>query len=98
MKLWRAFTELFNVLPLAALIDNKIFCVHGGISPEMEDIGDILKIERPQQVPEEVRATNEMKMWFCVEIMSLLIDWRVGVSLTPLICGSRHDSIVGTRC
>lgn len=53
IKLWKAFTDLFNMMPLAALIDSKIFCVHGGISPEIEDLGDILRIERPQQVPEE---------------------------------------------
>lgn len=53
VKLWKAFTELFNVLPLAALIDQKIFCVHGGISPELKDLGDILRIQRPQHVPEE---------------------------------------------
>ena len=58
VKLWKAFTELFNVLPLAALIDQKIFCVHGGISPELKDLGDILRIQRPQHVPEEVRRID----------------------------------------
>lgn len=46
--------QVFNVLPLAALIDGKIFCVHGGLSPDLKNIGDILKLERPQHVPEEV--------------------------------------------
>jgi len=53
IKLWRNFTELFDVLPLAALVGEKIFCVHGGLSREMQDLGEILSIKRPQQVPEE---------------------------------------------
>ncbi len=28
---WTAFDDLFNVLPLAALVNRRILCVHGGI-------------------------------------------------------------------
>ena len=35
LKLWRAFVECFNNLPAAALVDEKIFCCHGGLSPEL---------------------------------------------------------------
>jgi len=31
----RFFTECFNFLPVAAIIDEKIFCMHGGLSPEL---------------------------------------------------------------
>ena len=30
IKLWKTFTDCFNCLPLAAIIDEKIFCCHGG--------------------------------------------------------------------
>jgi serine/threonine-protein phosphatase PP1 catalytic subunit len=53
VKLWRRFTDLFNCLPLAAVVEEKIFCVHGGISPDLTELGMILKIQRPQAVPEE---------------------------------------------
>ena len=29
IKLWRTFQELFNAMPLAAVIERKIFCIHG---------------------------------------------------------------------
>ena len=31
MKLWKTFTDCFNCLPIAAIIDDKIFCCHGGM-------------------------------------------------------------------
>ena len=33
IKIWKTFTDCFNCLPVAALIDEKIFCMHGGLSP-----------------------------------------------------------------
>merc|ERR1719487_85968 len=32
VKLWKVFTEFFNYLPVAAIIEGRIFCVHGGLS------------------------------------------------------------------
>lgn len=31
IKLWKTFTDCFNCLPIAAIIDEKIFCCHGGL-------------------------------------------------------------------
>ncbi|OON18451.1 Ser/Thr phosphatase family protein [Opisthorchis viverrini] len=32
IKLWKTFTDCFNCLPIAAIVDSKIFCCHGGRS------------------------------------------------------------------
>lgn len=29
-NVWKYFTDLFDYLPLSIVVDNKIFCVHGG--------------------------------------------------------------------
>ena len=42
---------MFNWMPVAALIDDKIFCVHGGLSPELSTLDQIGKINRPVEVP-----------------------------------------------
>lgn len=31
IKLWKTFTDCFNCLPIAAIVDEKIFCCHGGM-------------------------------------------------------------------
>tara|TARA_B100000575_G_C23140692_1_gene663711 strand:- start:3949 stop:4905 length:957 start_codon:yes stop_codon:yes gene_type:complete len=39
-------------IPLAALINNKVFCVHGGISPNLKNIYDLDKINRFSKIPD----------------------------------------------
>ncbi|KYB27757.1 serine/threonine-protein phosphatase PP1-alpha [Tribolium castaneum] len=51
VKLFKTFTDVFNTLPVAAVIDDKIFCCHGGISPDLLHIGQIRNIQRPCDVP-----------------------------------------------
>ena len=51
--MWQQFTDLFDFLPLAALVDNKIFCVHAGLSPSLQNINDIKEIKRVKEIPHE---------------------------------------------
>ncbi|KAK9057273.1 hypothetical protein SSX86_022108 [Deinandra increscens subsp. villosa] len=44
---WTRFNQLFNHLPLAALIEKKIICMHGGIGRSIHLVEQIEKIERP---------------------------------------------------
>jgi len=53
VKIWRLFTDLFNWLPVAALIDEKILCMHGGLSPELTDFKQIMALPRPTDVPDQ---------------------------------------------
>ncbi|XP_068668918.1 serine/threonine-protein phosphatase PP1-like [Aristolochia californica] len=53
VRLWRIFTDCFNCLPVAAVIDDKILCMHGGLSPELESLDLIRAIERPVDVPDQ---------------------------------------------
>merc|ERR1711933_390861 len=50
---WKLLTDLFDYLPLTALVENKIFCQHGGLSPNIENLDDVRKIDRVQEVPHE---------------------------------------------
>ncbi|KAI3783127.1 hypothetical protein L2E82_13190 [Cichorium intybus] len=44
---WQRFNQLFNNLPLAALIEDKIICMHGGIGRSIHLVEQIEKLERP---------------------------------------------------
>ncbi|CAN0919985.1 Serine/threonine-protein phosphatase BSL1 [Linum grandiflorum] len=44
---WTRFNQLFNYLPLAALIEKKIICMHGGIGRSITSVEQIEKLERP---------------------------------------------------
>ncbi|GMY21759.1 serine/threonine-protein phosphatase PP1 [Fagus crenata] len=52
VRLWKIFTDCFNCLPVAALIDGKILCMHGGLSPELQNLDQIKEIPRPTDVPD----------------------------------------------
>jgi len=52
-KVWKAFTDLFDYLPLSALVEKQIFCLHGGLSPSIDSLKNIMDQDRVQEVPHE---------------------------------------------
>mmetsp|Transcript_8466 Transcript_8466/g.22894 ORF Transcript_8466/g.22894 Transcript_8466/m.22894 type:complete len:307 (+) Transcript_8466:144-1064(+) len=50
---WRYCTEVFDFLTLSAIIDNKILCVHGGLSPDLRTLDQIRIIDRLCEIPHE---------------------------------------------
>eukprot|EP01126_Amoeba_proteus_P055643 TRINITY_DN6925_c0_g1_i3.p1 TRINITY_DN6925_c0_g1~~TRINITY_DN6925_c0_g1_i3.p1 ORF type:complete len:299 (-),score=45.29 TRINITY_DN6925_c0_g1_i3:116-1012(-) len=50
LKIWKAFNDCFNCLPLAAIIEDKILCIHGGLSPDLKNLEQIRRIVRPTEI------------------------------------------------
>ncbi|KAM7541602.1 hypothetical protein Aperf_G00000026900 [Anoplocephala perfoliata] len=48
---WKNCCKVFDLLTIAALIDETIFCVHGGLSPETKTIDQVRIIDRNVEVP-----------------------------------------------
>jgi len=57
-NVWRYFTDLFDILPLSALIENSMFCLHGGLSPSLETLDQVRELDRKQEVPHEGYLIN----------------------------------------
>merc|ERR1712007_54210 len=52
-NVWRFFTDLFDYLPLTALVEKAIFTLHGGLSPQIDTLDQIMALDRVQEVPHE---------------------------------------------
>ncbi len=52
IKLWKSFIDCFNCMPVAAIIEDKILCMHGGLSPDLTSIDQINGIVRPTDIPD----------------------------------------------
>lgn len=50
MNIFNLFAEIFKFLPVAAVVEEKMFCVHGGLSPFLRDLDQIREIQRPAEV------------------------------------------------
>jgi diadenosine tetraphosphatase ApaH/serine/threonine PP2A family protein phosphatase len=48
--LWIAMNDTFDFLPVAAVIDDRLFCVHGGLSHSLSLVGQIHKLDRVQEI------------------------------------------------
>lgn len=58
LNVWKMCNDTFDYLPLAALIDStfhlkkdEIFCVHGGLSPDIHALDQIREINRVVEIP-----------------------------------------------
>ena len=56
--IYNMINELFDQLQLAAIVDNKYFCIHGGLSPDLKKLEEINKLERKKEIPENGIITD----------------------------------------
>ncbi|XP_017037095.1 uncharacterized protein PpD5 [Drosophila kikkawai] len=53
VKLWKAFVDCYDCMPVSAIVGDRIFCVHGGLSPDLNCLDNIRQLSRPTEVPSE---------------------------------------------
>ncbi|KAL8272517.1 hypothetical protein Esti_003516 [Eimeria stiedai] len=66
-RVWETVTETFDLLPLAACVDGKYFCTHGGLSRELPTLDAIQRVNRqapdsPRQEPPPDGGMSEL-LW-----------------------------------
>ena len=45
-NVWKYFTDLFDSLPVTAVVEDQIFCLHGGLSPSIDTLEQIKQLDR----------------------------------------------------
>ena len=84
---WKHCTEVFDYLNVAAVIDDKILCVHGGLSPDIVTVDQMRLIDRNQEIPHEGSFCD--LMWSDPEDIE---DWAVSPRGAGWLFGSRVTS------
>ncbi|KAK6035630.1 hypothetical protein COOONC_26866 [Cooperia oncophora] len=46
--LWKKFQEVFNEMPLCAVVSSRLLCMHGGISPEIQNWDSLVTLQKPK--------------------------------------------------
>lgn len=41
-NIWKECVNVFDLLPIGSLVDGRIFCVHGGLSPSITTLDEVL--------------------------------------------------------
>ncbi|VDP74550.1 unnamed protein product [Schistosoma curassoni] len=50
---WHYCCKVFDLLTIAALVGEKVLCVHGGLSPQIKTLDQIRTIDRHMEIPHE---------------------------------------------
>lgn len=52
-SVWKLFTDMFDFLTISVIIDNSLFAVHGGLSPFISSVDEIVTLNRYSEIPHE---------------------------------------------
>lgn len=82
---WKYFTDIFDYFAIGAIIEGKIFCVHGGLSPMISAIDQIRLLNRKVEIPHEGpfcdlmwSDPDDIETWiFSMRGAGWLFGWKV---------------------
>ncbi|VDM49870.1 unnamed protein product [Toxocara canis] len=83
--------DVFNCMPFAAIIGGKIFCTHGGLSPNLSNWNQIRRIRRPVDPPNPSTAID--LLWSDPE--RGIQGWKPNTRGVSYVFGA---DVVGTFC
>jgi serine/threonine-protein phosphatase 2A catalytic subunit len=105
-NVWKHFTDTFDYLPMTAVVSDRIFCLHGGLSPSIDSLDHARDLDRVQEVPHEGpmcdlvwsdpddRYVYEMKYFTRCCASFVLINFFKNILDVD---GEYHQGVLGTR-
>ncbi|XP_014217882.1 serine/threonine-protein phosphatase 6 catalytic subunit isoform X1 [Copidosoma floridanum] len=85
---WKYCCKVFDLLTIAALIDEQVLCVHGGLSPLIKTLDQIRIIDRRQEIPHKGAFCDlvwsdpeDVRTW---TVSPRGAGWLFGASITHL--------------
>ncbi|EFE31336.1 uncharacterized protein ARB_01731 [Trichophyton benhamiae CBS 112371] len=52
-SVWKACCQVFDFMTLGVIVDGKVLCLHGGLSPEIRTLDQVRIVARAQEIPHE---------------------------------------------
>lgn len=97
-NVWRYCCDVFDYMSLGAVVDGRVFCVHGGLSPSIVSLNQIRTIDRKQEVPHDGAMCDLLwsdpdGMWISLTQKSLagashpvVLDFYLGKMWSRALC------------
>jgi hypothetical protein len=86
VTVWTALMHVFDRLPLAAVVDDKVFCVSSGLSPELQTLAQIDDIDRFLYFAFRSSSFFVLRFSFFVFVLLLMCVSGAGRSPTRAPC------------
>jgi diadenosine tetraphosphatase ApaH/serine/threonine PP2A family protein phosphatase len=83
--LWQMVNDAFDILPVAALVDQDVFCVHGGLSPGIPMLEKLSLLDRQAELPPEGPLAD-----ICWSDPENVTDWHVNPRGAGWLFGKEH--------
>jgi len=84
-SVWRYCVKCFDVFAIAAIIDSRVLCVHGGLSPDIRTIDQVRAIYRDQEIPHEGAFCD--LVWSDPE--DITVPWQISPRGAGYLFGAR---------
>lgn len=84
---WRYCVSVFDCFTLAAVVDGRVLCVHGGLSPDVRTLDQIRSIDRQQEIPHEGAFCD--LVWSDPEDLTTENPWQISPRGAGYLFGSR---------
>ena len=80
MDIYQAAVNSFDTLPLAAVVADQFFCIHGGISENIKTVDDVRAVNRFCEPPQKVSWLGVMVFFSGSGFISILCEvfWKIG--------------------